>query len=169
MAMPPSLSTDQLAAFVELAQQGSLRGAAGALHITEQGVRNRLIALERRLSVELYHKRRGVRRSSPLTESGRRFLPEALAFLQRALQLVELFGQARRTSEVNVVASQYLIAYVLIDVVKEFHVAHPDIRVRLSSRREQEIERALLDDPDLSLGVAAPYEPSTELHYAHVV
>ena len=58
----PSLSTDQVAAFVELAKQGSLREAAKGLHITEQGVRNRLLALEQRLGVELYQKRRGVRR-----------------------------------------------------------------------------------------------------------
>ena len=59
-----SLSTDQVAAFVELARQGSLRQAAAVLHITEQGVRNRLLALEERLGVELYRKSRGPRRAS---------------------------------------------------------------------------------------------------------
>ena len=44
-----SLSTDQVAAFVQLARQGSLRDAARVLHITEQGVRNRLLVLEGRL------------------------------------------------------------------------------------------------------------------------
>src|SRR6266851_5335416 len=76
-----SLSTDQVAAFVELARHGSLRAAARVLHITEQGVRNRLLALEQRLRVELYRKSRGPRRSHPLTEQGRRFLPHAVAFL----------------------------------------------------------------------------------------
>jgi len=56
-----SISTDQVAAFVELARQGSLRDAAQVLHITEQGVRNRLLALEGRLRVQLYHKSRGGR------------------------------------------------------------------------------------------------------------
>src|SRR5687768_2796078 len=59
IAEAPSLSTDQLAALVELHQQGSLRAAAETLFITEQGVRNRLVALEERLGVELYRKRRG--------------------------------------------------------------------------------------------------------------
>ena len=67
-----SISTDQMAAFVELAKQGSLRAAADMLHISEQGVRNRLVALEARLGVELYRKRRGIRRSTPLTADGRR-------------------------------------------------------------------------------------------------
>ena len=55
----PSLSSDQIAAFVELARLGSLRAAAENLLITEQGLRNRLLALEKRLGVELYRKRRG--------------------------------------------------------------------------------------------------------------
>src|SRR5260370_41797381 len=87
-----SVSTDQVAAFVELSRQGSLRGAAGILHITEQGVRNRLLALEERLGVQLYRKRRGIRRAQPLTEQGRQFLPHALAFLERAGQLSGLFA-----------------------------------------------------------------------------
>ena len=74
MPEAPSLSTDQLAALVELARQGSLRAAAGVLHISEQGVRNRLVALESRLGVELYRKRRGIRRTAPLTEEGRTLL-----------------------------------------------------------------------------------------------
>src|SRR5262245_35253918 len=67
------LSTDQVEAFVELARQGSLRAAAQVLHITEQGVRNRLLALEGRLRVQLYRKQRGVRRGPPLTEQGKQF------------------------------------------------------------------------------------------------
>src|SRR5258707_11995374 len=86
-----SLSTDQVAAFVELARQGSLRRAAQLLHITEQGLRNRLLTLEDRLKVSLYHKQRGPRRGDPLTQQGRLFLPHALAFLERGQQLAELF------------------------------------------------------------------------------
>src|SRR5262245_47002292 len=90
----PSLSTDQVAAFVELARQGSLRGAAQALFITEQGVRNRLLALEQRLGVELYLKSRGRRTAQPLTQQGRRFLPRAGEFLRQARALAELFQAA---------------------------------------------------------------------------
>src|SRR5829696_4274912 len=125
-----SLSTDQVAAFVELARQGSLRGAAAALHITEQGVRNRL------------------------------FLPHALAFLDRARQLGEVFAAPAEPHEIHVVATQYLILYVLIEAVRNFHQAFPRIRVRLSNHTEQEIEAALLHDPEVALGVAAPYESS---------
>lgn len=164
----PSLSTDQIAAFVELARQGSLRAAANALCITEQGLRNRLIALEGRLGVPLYRKARGIRRTTPLTSEGRRFLPHAVIFLEQAAGLCRLFDDVDPVREVNVVASQYLISYMLIDVVRRFHAARPDLRVRLLARTEREIEQVLRDDPDTWIGVAAPYEASADLQYLHL-
>ena len=169
--MPPpiaSLSPDQVAAFVELSRQGSLRKAAEALFITEQGVRNRLLTLEEQLGVELYRKQRGRRRTTPLTTLGKKFLPHALAFLQQAEQLATLFHTSDAPREIHVVASQYLIAYVLIDAVRRFHEAYPNIRVRLSARSEAEIEQTLRDDPEIAFGVAAPYEASPELEYRHL-
>jgi len=164
----PSLSTDQVAAFIELARQGSLRQAAGVLHITEQGVRNRLLALEHRLGVELYQKRRGVRRRQPLTPEGQLFLPHALSFLERAQHLAELFGEPTEPHEIHVAATQYLILYVLIEAVRRFHKAFENIHVRLSNMTEEEIEEALLQDPELAFGVAAPYESSPDLEYLHL-
>lgn len=95
-------------------------------------------------------------------------MPHALAFLDRARQLAEAFGEASGPREIHVAATQYLILYVLIDAVRRFHKAFPDIRVHLSNRTEQEIEEALLNDPDLALGVAAPYESSIRLEYSHL-
>ncbi len=164
----PSLSTDQLQAFVELARCGSLRSAAAGLHLSEQGMRNRLLALEGRLGTALYYKRRGVRQTSPLTPAGQRLLPHATAFLERSRELAELFQAPPPMREVRVAASQYLIAYVLIDAVRKFHQAFPRIRIRLSTRTEQEVEQELLSDLDVDLGVAAPHEPSTQLQYRHL-
>src|ERR1700733_14676547 len=114
----PSLSTDQIAAFVELARLGSLRAAAENLVITEQGLRNRLLALEKRLGVELYRKHRGPRRTGPLPEQGRRFLPAAVDFLQRSRELGEMFGQSAGPTLIHVAASQYLMLYLLVDAVR---------------------------------------------------
>jgi DNA-binding transcriptional LysR family regulator len=163
-----SFSTDQVAALVALAHQGDLRRAARALYITEQGLRNRLIALESRLGVELYRKARGPRRAHPLTECGRQLLPHAQAFLERARQLSEVFGNPSEPHEIHVAATQYLILYVLIDAVRRFHQKFPHIRVRLSNHTEQEVEEVLLHDPETALGVAAPYESSPELEYIHL-
>jgi DNA-binding transcriptional LysR family regulator len=164
----PSLSTDQLAALVELARLGSLRAAAERLVISEQGLRNRLLALEQRLGVQLYRKSRGPRRSPPLTEQGQRFLPHAVDLLRRARELCEIFDESAQPAQVHIVASQYLILYVLIDAVRRFHRAFPRIRIRLTALTEQAIQDALLGDPAIALGVAAPYEPARELDYLHL-
>ena len=163
----PSVSTEQVAAFVEVARRGSLREAARESHVTEQGLRSRLLTLEKRLGVELYHKSRGRRLRSPLTPQGEAFLPHARAFLDRARQMGELFGTAG-PREVHVAATEYLTLYVLIGAVRRFHASNPGVRVRLSTRTEAEVEAVLLRDPDVDLGVAAPYESGAELDYHHL-
>lgn len=161
----PHFSTDQVAAFVEVSRHGQIRAAAGVLGITEQGLRNRLLALEAQLGVELYRKVRGPRRSTVLTDAGRRFLPHALAFLERARELCGAFDIETGQQEIRVAASQYLIRYVLIDVLKQFAKAEPTIHVRVSTMTEREVENVLLNDSEVALGLAAPYEPSTDLEY----
>lgn len=168
MSQRVSITTDQVFTFVELARLGSIRAASESLFITEQGARNRLIALERRLGVPLYRKGRGLKKGTPLTEHGTRFLPLAIEFLNHADSLADAFARSPQVREIHVLASQYLIAYVLVDVVRKFHAAEPTIRVRLSSRSENEIENALLAAPDVNLGFAAPYELHPELTYTHL-
>jgi DNA-binding transcriptional LysR family regulator len=165
MGALPHLSTDQVAAFVELARQGKIRSASSGLGITEQGLRSRLVSLESQLGVELYRKSRGPRRSAVLTDQGRRFLPHALAFLERAHELCAAFDLERGPQEIHVAASQYLIRYVLIDVLKDFRREAPDLHVRVSTMNEREVEGALLSDPEVAFGLAAPYEPSPDLEY----
>jgi DNA-binding transcriptional LysR family regulator len=164
----PCVSTHQVEAFVELARAGSLRAAASGLHITEQGLRNRLVKLEAELKISLYHKQRGPRRRSPLTPHGEQFLPHAMAFLDRARRLGVLFGGSSGSQEVHVAATQYLTLYAMLDAIRRFHLAFPKIRVRLSTRTERDIEDALLRDPDLAFGVAAPYEEGVGLEYRHL-
>jgi len=165
MYTTPNLSTDQIAAFVELARQGSIRAAAAQMHISEQGLRNRLVALEGQLGVELYRKVRGIRNTTPLTSQGNHFLPRAIAFLEQATELSRAFSTEPAQQEVTIVASQYLATYLLIQGVREFHRSYPDIRVRLSVRTESEVEAILMKQPEIQLGFAAPYEISSALQY----
>jgi DNA-binding transcriptional LysR family regulator len=164
----PHLSTDQVAAFVELSRAGQIRGTANALGITEQGVRNRLVALEQQLGIELYRKSRGPRRSTVLTPAGQRFLPHALAFLERAYELCRSCDVETGVQEVHVVASQYLTRYVLIDVLKDFRTHAPGIHVRVSTMNESEAVEALLNNSEIAFGLAAPYESSPNLDYSEL-
>jgi DNA-binding transcriptional LysR family regulator len=161
----PALSTDQIAAFVELSRQGQIRSAAAVLGITEQGLRNRLLTLEERLGAELYRKSRGPRRSAVLTDQGRRFLPHAIGFLERAGELCRTLDVESGAREIRIAASQYLIRYLLIDILKEFRRAAPGIHVRISTMNELEAEETLRNDPEVSMCVVAPYEPSPDFEY----
>lgn len=168
MADPLSLSTDQLTALVEVARHGSLHSAAATLFITEQGVRNRLIALEQQLGVEVYRKARGARKGEILTKAGRTLLPHVIRLLEQTAELRDLCTESSSVQEVHLASSQYLATYLLIDVIRRFHAVEPNIRVWLSVRTERDIEQALLTNPDLAFGVAAPYELSPELSYTHL-
>jgi DNA-binding transcriptional LysR family regulator len=79
----------------------------------------------------------------------------------------ELFGAAG-PRDVHVAATEYLILYVLIDAVRRFHAANPAVRVRISTHSEAEVEESLARDPDVDLGVAAPYEAGGDLDYIHL-
>ena len=83
-------------------------------------------------------------------------------------EFCELFDSSPKQRSVHVVASEYLSLYVLVDAVSRFHAANPEILIRLSTRTEQQIEDAVQFDPTISIGVAAPYEPSLELEYSHL-
>jgi DNA-binding transcriptional LysR family regulator len=168
MSAPSLLSADEVLAFVELSRQGNLRRAAERLFLSEQGLRSRLVSLEQQLGVELYRKGRGRRTRTSLTAEGKQWLPQALAFLEQAEKVGMFFRSAHTTKEVHVVASHYLIAYVLIDAVRRFQKSFPAIRVRLSALSENQVEERLLSDPEIAFGVAAPYEASPVLGYQHL-
>ena len=111
----PPISTDQVLAFVELARQGSLRRAAAGLHLTEQGLRNRLLALESRLAVEL--DARGAR------EEAARMVAMSLGIIaakppQWVLALEFLGGEASGTDQPGDEAQQKLLA-ALLDITTE--------------------------------------------------
>lgn len=170
MDLPENLpSPENITAFIALAEHGSIHLAAEALHLTDQGARSRLIALEKQLGVELYQKAKGRRNSTPLTRHGRMLLPHATALLEQSANLKSIFAKTDDTREVHVAASAYLTTYLLIDTIKKFHAAYPDIRIRLSTLSEQQIEKTLTQNPSISLGFAAPYESETELDYVHTI
>ncbi len=84
----------------------------------------------------------GPRRSAVLTDQGRRFLPHAIGFLERAQELCRTFDVEAGPREIRVASSQYLIRYLLIDILKEFRKAAPEIHVRISTMNELEVEES---------------------------
>lgn len=156
-ALPP-ISSDQVRAFVELMRTGNLRLAASALHLSEEGVRSRLVALEHRLGVTLYEKQRGRRARVRLTGAGQIFATKAAKFLDNLQDLTHLFDRSGGVRELQVVASQFLSQYLLIDIVRAYHELNPDSRINILTRNEQQISVAIAEDTKLALGICAPLE-----------
>jgi DNA-binding transcriptional LysR family regulator len=70
------MDTQNLRAFLLVAQQGSFSGAAEKLHLTQPAVSKRIALLEEHLEVELFDR---IGRNVSLTEAGRALMPFALA------------------------------------------------------------------------------------------
>src|SRR5829696_3121260 len=70
----------RLRIFVEVAERGSLAGAAAALSYTPSAVSQHIAALERELNAQVLLR---TGRGSELTEAGRALLPHARAVLER--------------------------------------------------------------------------------------
>jgi len=161
----PPLSTEQIAAFVELARLGSLHLAAESLHLSAEGLRGRILALENLLGTTLYEKARGRRSDVKLTASGRRFLQKAVRFLDQAHELTRLFEPRAPVKEIQLIGSHYLMAYVLVDAVREFRQTQPDYMVRLSTRAESQVLGLLLGESQCAIGACTPTEFPRSLHY----
>jgi DNA-binding transcriptional LysR family regulator len=159
----PSISTEQIRAFVELANTGGIRLAAKELHISEEGLRSRLMKLEQRLGVTLYQKLRGRRSEVKLTYAGQAFLGKAAQFLEDARILTYMFDPGQRSGQLIVAASQYITYYLLVDIIRAFQACHPQINVRLLTREEREIMSGLYSDQNLALGLCAPPEYPADL------
>lgn len=161
----PPISTEQVRAFVELVRTGSIRMAAQSLHLSEEGVRSRLLTLEERLGVALYEKERGRRTDVRLTLAGRTFTGRAEQFLEEAHALTRLFEPGQPSRDMPIAASQYITYYVLIDLMREFHAQAPSVALRLFTRTEQQILADLQCDAGLALGACAPIEFPVGLVY----
>lgn len=95
----PIISTDQVQAFVVYAQFGTLREASRQLHLSIEGLRARLLALQERIGEPLYVSTRGRSGALTLTPAGERVLRMAPMFLDAAAQMrpsVERVAQCQR-------------------------------------------------------------------------
>jgi DNA-binding transcriptional LysR family regulator len=152
--MPVNASVDQVAAFVVLAQTGSLRAAALKLNLSEQGLRSRLLALEAQIGRELYRKAQGARSGAILTAAGLELLPHAQRLVDAA-ETFESYVAQPSVQTIRVAASEYLIVHFVTGVLRDFRLHHPDVHVRVSSRTAQAIEDELPRSPDFAFGIAA--------------
>lgn len=128
--MATSLPLQALRTFVEVAQHGSIKGAASALHVTSGAVSQQIRLLEDRLEMALFtRERQGFR----LTEAGARVYPSLLAAFEQIDKAVETLEtlKGRQTLTVSTVAS--FAASWLVPRLGRFKQQHPHIEIRVEA------------------------------------
>jgi DNA-binding transcriptional LysR family regulator len=120
------MDTQDLAAFVAVAEQGSFSLAAGRLHLTQPAVSKRIAALESRVGHALFDR---VARQVTLTDAGQTLLPYARAVLQgiedgrRALSHLD----DRIGGRLSIGTSHHIGLHRLPPVLKRFTQGFPEV------------------------------------------
>ena len=124
------METQNLLAFVRVAESGSFSLAAEQLHLTQPAVSKRIAALEDQLSARLFDR---VGRQILLTEAGRVLLPRAQQILQSVKEarrhLADLAGEVG--GELSVITSHHVGLHRLPPVLKEYVREYPEVDLQL--------------------------------------
>jgi DNA-binding transcriptional LysR family regulator len=138
------MTLEQLRVFVAIADHAHVTRAAADLGITQSAASAAIAALEARTGAVLFDR---VGRGIELTDTGRRFLPEARAVLDRAAAarsvLDDLAGLT--TGALSVAASQTIATYWLPRRLAAFHAAHPGIQLDVTIGNTRQVERSVVE------------------------
>jgi len=136
------MTLDQLRIFVAVADRGHVTRAAAALGMTQSAASAAIAALESRYRSRLFNR---IGRGIELTETGRQFLQEARAVLERASVarsvLEDLAGFP--TGSLLIAASHTIASYWLPRRLAAFHAANPGVRLDVVIRNTREVESAV--------------------------
>lgn len=120
----------QIRAFVEVARQGSIRGASRTLQLSQPALTKSIKELEEGISAQLFIRRsKGV----ALTECGESFYQHANLILEelRAAQEEIQQRQGRLTGQINVGMGASVARTLMPPVITRFHQQHPQVKVRV--------------------------------------
>ncbi|MFP2931652.1 LysR family transcriptional regulator [Pyxidicoccus sp. 3LG] len=150
------MTTEQLRAFLQVAQEGRLSLAARGLGLSQSGLSRQLQSLEAELGTRLLVRTPG---GAVLTDAGERFLPHA----QRALEALSAgTSELERLSStpqgpVSLGTLHTVGAYLMPDIIPAFAQRYPEVRPRLSEGMapalEESVAKGALDLAILSLPV----------------
>jgi DNA-binding transcriptional LysR family regulator len=138
------MTLEQLRIFVAVADLGHVTRAAAELGITQSAASAAIAALEARYDAQLFDR---VGRGIHLSETGRAFLPQARAVLDRvaaARSILEDRG-SEATGTVAVAASQTIASYWLPARLSAFRASHLGVTLEVVIGNTREVEAAVVD------------------------
>ena len=148
------MHVETLKTFCDLVETGSLSRAARLNLVSQSAVSQQLRSLERRYGHRLIE--RAPRIGARATDAGRLLYEEVKPLLER-LAAVELRIRARPDVVAGTVrvATVYSVGlHTLPRVIKRCLAKHPDVNIRLSYRRTNEVSAACLDG-EVDFGIVA--------------
>jgi len=127
-----SLNLDQLRAFVEVVERGSVTAAAKQLNLTQPAVTHQIHELERRFKVALVER---IGKRAYLTEAGEKLIAHARHLLE---QDAVTTADMRRFSDgwlerVRVGTSMTVLTYLLPPILRELKTDHPQLEINLKA------------------------------------
>ncbi|MFZ0609525.1 MAG: LysR substrate-binding domain-containing protein [Xanthobacteraceae bacterium] len=138
------MTLDQLRIFVEVAERGHVTRAAEALGMSQSAASAAIAALESTYLIKLFDR---VGRGIQLTETGRTFLREARAVLDRASMarsvLQDLAGSP--AGPVSIAASLTIATYWLPRRLAAFQTTNPGARLHVVIRNTHDVETAVVE------------------------
>lgn len=146
-----SMTLEQLRIFVAVAERGHVTRAAGSLGISQSAASAAIATLESRYRTKLFDR---VGRGIQLSETGRLFLREARAVLDRASMASSVLQElaVQTTGRVAIAASQTIATYWLPRRLATFHAANLGVLLNVVIRNTREVETAVVEgEVDLGL------------------
>jgi LysR family transcriptional regulator of abg operon len=120
----------QIRAFVEVARQGSIRGASRVLNLSQPALTKSIKELEEGIAAQLFIRRsKGV----TLTECGESFYQHASLILEelRSAQEDILQRQGKLAGQINIGMGASVARLLMPAVITRFHQQHPQVKVRI--------------------------------------
>jgi DNA-binding transcriptional LysR family regulator len=138
------MTLDQLRIFVAVAERAHMTKAAELLGISQSAASAAIRSLEQQHGVQLFNR---VGRNIELAQTGRRFLPEAKAVLERAAAAHNVLEHVSQTitGSLSIAASQTIASYWLPRRLASFHEAYPAVRLSVTIGNTRQVESNVLD------------------------
>ncbi|ENO5735078.1 TPA: DNA-binding transcriptional regulator YeiE [Salmonella enterica subsp. enterica serovar Typhimurium] len=130
----------QLEVFAEVLKSGSTTQASVMLSLSQSAVSAALTDLEGQLGVQLFDR---VGKRLVVNEHGRLLYPRALALLEQAIEIEQLFREDN--GAIRVYASSTIGNYILPAMITRYRQHYPALPLELSVGNSQDVINAVLD------------------------
>lgn len=144
MTAEPPVTIKQLAAFLTIAEAGSIRRAAEIGGTSQPALSAQLAALERELQVALFERRSN---GMQLTPDGREMMEMARQVIDAANDIAALRSRdgGRIDASVAIGVSSSIGPYVLLAATPSLHSSYPGLRLKVREGTTRALTRDLLD------------------------